>query len=78
MDVCQMIQYQIIVMHRSGQIRRTTDVQTRELYTNPTVVMSLLNDDQNHDRYVKVLIDGKVVGYNHFPNGRRVTVADIA
>jgi hypothetical protein len=65
-------------MHRAGQIRRITDLQMRELHTNPIVVMSILNDDQNHDRYVKVINDGKVIGYNHFANGRRVTVADIA
>lgn len=73
-----MTEYQIIVMHRSGQIRRITDQQIKELHTNPVVVMSILNDDQNHDRYVKVITDGKVIGYNHFPNGRRVTVSDIA
>lgn len=73
-----MTEYQIIVVHRHGQIRRITDLQMRELHTNPAIVMSILNDDQNHDRYVKVLNNGKVIGYNHFPCGRRVTVSDIA
>ena len=73
-----MTEYQIIVMHRAGQIRRITDTQMKELHTNPLVVMSILNDDQNHDRYVKVITDGKVIGYNHFGCGRRVTVSDIA
>jgi hypothetical protein len=72
-----MIQYQVITMYRVGNPRKLTESQASELHTNPAVVMTLLNADQHLDRYVKVVVDGTVAGYQSYRSGRRVTLDDI-
>ena len=72
-----MIQYQVISMYRVGSARVLTDRQASELHTNPSIVMTLLNQDQHLDRYVKVIVDGKVAGYQSYRAGKRVTVEDV-
>jgi hypothetical protein len=39
--------------------------------------MTLLNQDQHLDRYVKVIVDGTVAGYQTYRQGKRATLADI-
>ena len=73
-----MIQYQVISMYRVGTSRQLTESQASELHTNPSVVMTLLNADQNLDRYVKVIVDGTVAGYQSYRAGRRVTLKDVS
>ena len=73
-----MIHYQVIAMYRVGTSRQLTEKQAQELHTNPSVVMTLLNADQNLDRYVKVIVDGTVAGYQSYRAGRRVTLQDVA
>ena len=73
-----MIQYQVICMYRVGTSRQLTEKQAQELHTNPSVVMTLLNADQNLDRYVKVIVDGTVAGYQSYCAGRRVTLQDVS
>jgi hypothetical protein len=72
-----MIQYQVICMYRVGSARVLTEKQAKELHTNPHIVMTLLNQDQHLDRYVKVIVDGTVAGYQPYRAGKRVTLADI-
>jgi len=72
-----MIQYQVICMHRVGSARVLTQKQGQELHTNPHIVMTLLNQDQHLDRYVKVIVDGTVAGYQTYRQGKRVTLDDI-
>lgn len=72
-----MIEYQVIITGRVTDRINLTDKDARTLHTNPAIVMSLLNADQNQDRLVKVIIDGKVRGYQQYPRGRRVTLEDI-
>ena len=72
-----MIHYQVISMYRVGTSRQLTEKQAQELHTNPSVVMTLLNADQNLDRYVKVIVDGTVAGYQSYRAGRRVTMQDV-
>ena len=73
-----MIQYQVISMYRVGTSRQLTEKQAQELHTNPSVVMTLLNADQNLDRYVKVIVDGTIAGYQSYRAGRRVTLQDVS
>ena len=73
-----MICYQVIAMYRVGTSRQLTEKQAQELHTNPSVVMTLLNADQNLDRYVKVIVDGTVAGYQSYRAGRRVTLQDVS
>ena len=73
-----MIHYQVIAMYRVGTSRQLTEKQAQELHTNPSVVMTLLNADQNLDRYVKVIVDGQVAGYQSHRAGRRVTLQDVS
>ena len=73
-----MIHYQVIAMYRVGTSRQLTEKQAQELHTNPSVVMTLLNADQNLDRYVKVFVDGTVAGYQSYRAGRRVTLQDVS
>jgi hypothetical protein len=73
-----MIQYQVICMYRVGSARVLTEKQAKELHTNPSIVMTMLNQDQHLDRYVKVIVDGTVAGYQTYRQGKRVTLADIA
>lgn len=73
-----MIYYQVIAMYRVGTSRQLTEKQAQELHTNPSVVMTLLNADQNLDRYVKVIVDGTVAGYQSYRAGRRVTLQDVS
>jgi hypothetical protein len=73
-----MIQYQVICMYRVGSARVLTEKQAQELHTNPHIVMTLLNQDQHLDRYVKVIVDGTVAGYQSYRQGKRVTLEDIA
>jgi hypothetical protein len=73
-----MIQYQVICMYRVGSARVLTEKQAKELHTNPHIVMTLLNQDQHLDRYVKVIVDGTVAGYQSYRQGKRVTLEDIA
>jgi len=47
------------------------------MHTNPSIVMTLLNQDQHLDRYVKVIVDGTVAGYQTYRQGKRVTLEDI-
>jgi hypothetical protein len=77
MDEARMIQYQVICMHRVGNPRKLTESQASELHTNPSIVMTLLNQDQHLDRYVKVIVDGTVAGYQTYRQGKRVTIEDI-
>ena len=72
-----MIQYQVICMYRVGSARVLTEKQAKELHTNPSIVMTMLNQDQHLDRYVKVIVDGTVAGYQTYRQGKRVTLADI-
>ena len=72
-----MIQYQVITMFRVGQPRLLTEKQASELQTNPSVVLTLLNQDQHLERYVKVIVDGTVAGYQSYRAGRRVTMQDV-
>jgi hypothetical protein len=72
-----MIQYQVICMYRVGSARVLTEKQGKELHTNPSIVMTMLNQDQHLDRYVKVIVDGTVAGYQPYRAGKRVTLADI-
>ncbi len=72
-----MIQYQVICMYRVGSARVLSDKQARELHTNPHIVMTMLNQDQHLDRYVKVIVDGTVAGYQSYRQGKRVTLEDI-
>ena len=72
-----MIQYQVICMYRVGSARVLTEKQAQELHTNPHIVLTLLNQDQHLDRYVKVIVDGTVAGYQTYRQGKRVTLADI-
>ncbi len=72
-----MIEYQVICMYRVGSARVLTEKQARELHTNPHIVMTLLNQDQHLDRYVKVIVDGTVAGYQSYRAGKRVTMDDI-
>ena len=72
-----MIQYQVICMYRVGSARVLTEKQSRELHTNPHIVMTMLNQDQHLDRYVKVIVDGTVAGYQSYRQGKRVTLEDI-
>ena len=73
-----MIHYQVISMYRVGTSRQLTEKQAQELHTNPSVVMTLLNADQNLDRYVKVIVDGTIAGYQSYRAGRRVTLQDVS
>ena len=73
-----MIQYQVICMYRVGSARVLSDKQAKELHTNPHIVMTMLNQDQHLDRYVKVIVDGTVAGYQSYRAGRRVTLADVS
>jgi len=73
-----MIQYQVISMYRVGTSRQLTEKQAQELQTNPSTVMTLLNADQHLDRYVKVIVDGKVAGYQSYRAGKRVTLQDVS
>ena len=73
-----MIHYQIIAMYRVGTSRQLTDKQAQELHTNPSTVMTLLTADQHLDRYVKVIVDGTVAGYQSYRAGRRVTLQDVS
>ena len=77
-----MIQYQVITMYRVGNLlditSSLTESQASELHTNPAVVMTLLNADQHLDRYVKVIVDGTVAGYQSYRAGRRVTMQDVS
>jgi hypothetical protein len=72
-----MIQYQVICMYRVGSARVLTEKQARELHTNPHIVMTMLNQDQHLDRYVKVIVDGTVAGYQSYRQGKRVKLEDI-
>jgi hypothetical protein len=72
-----MIEYQVITMFRVGQPRLLTEKQAKQLETNPSVVLTLLNQDQHLDRYVKVIVDGTVAGYQSYRAGKRVTLEDI-
>ena len=72
-----MIQYQVICMYRVGSARVLTEKQARELHTNPHIVMTMLNQDQHLDRYVKVIVDGVVAGYQSYRQGKRVKLEDI-
>jgi hypothetical protein len=72
-----MIQYQVICMYRVGSARVLSDKQAKELHTNPHIVMTMLNQDQHLDRYVKVIVDGTVAGYQSYRQGKRVTLEDI-
>jgi hypothetical protein len=74
----RMIEYQVICMYRVGRGRNLTDKQARELHTHPSVVLTLLNADQHLDRYVKVLVDGKVRGYQTYKAGKRVTLEEVS
>ena len=73
-----MIHYQVIAMYRVGTARQLTEKQAQELHTNPSVVMTLLNADQHLDRYVKVIVDGTIAGYQSYRAGRRVTLQDVS
>ena len=73
-----MIQYQVISMYRVGNPRKLTESQASELHTNPAVVMTLLNADQHLDRYVKVIVDGQIAGYQSYRAGKRVTLQDVS
>jgi hypothetical protein len=73
-----MIQYQVISMYRVGTARQLTEKQAQELHTNPSTVMTLLNADQHLDRYVKVIVDGTVAGYQSYRAGRRATLEDVS
>ena len=73
-----MIQYQVICMYRVGSARVLTEKQARELHTNPHIVMTMLNQDQHLDRYVKVIVDGKVRGYQSYRAGKRVTMEEVS
>jgi hypothetical protein len=73
-----MIQYQVICMYRVGSARVLSDKQAKELHTNPSTVMTLLNADQHLDRYVKVIVDGTIAGYQSYRAGRRVTLQDVS
>ena len=73
-----MIEYQVICMYRVGKGRNLTEKQATELQTNPSVVMTLLNADQHLDRYVKVIVDGTVAGYQTYRAGKRVTLKDVS
>ena len=72
-----MIQYQVICMYRVGSARVLTEKQARELHTNPHIVMTMLNQDQHLDRYVKVIVDVTVAGYQSYRQGKRVKLEDI-
>jgi len=73
-----MIQYQVICIYRVGNPRKLTESQARELHSNPSTVMTLLNADQHLDRYVKVIVDGTVAGYQSYRAGKRVTLQDVS
>ena len=73
-----MIQYQVISMYRVGASRQLTEKQAQELHTNPATVMTLLNADQHLDRYVKVIVDGTVAGYQSYRAGKRATLKDVS
>ena len=73
-----MIHYQVIAMYRVGTSRQLTEKQAQELHTNPSTVMTLLNSDQHLDRYVKVIVDGTVAGYQSYRAGKRVTLQDVS
>ena len=73
-----MIHYQVIAMYRVGTARQLTEKQAQELHTNPSVVMTLLNQDQHLDRYVKVIVDGTIAGYQSYRAGKRVTLQDVS
>jgi hypothetical protein len=73
-----MIEYQVICLYRVGAGRNLTEKQARELHTHPSVVLTLLNADQHLDRYVKVIVDGKVRGYQSYRAGKRVTMAEVS
>ena len=73
-----MIHYQVIAMYRVGTSRQLTEKQAKELHTNPSTVMTLLNADQHLDRYVKVIVDGTVAGYQSYRAGKRVTLQDVS
>lgn len=73
-----MIQYQVISMYRVGASRQLTEKQAQELHTNPSTVMTLLNADQHLDRYVKVIVDGTVAGYQSYRAGKRATLEDVS
>ena len=73
-----MIQYQVICMYRIGNPRKLTESQHSELHTNLPTVMTLLNQDQHLDRYVKVIVDGTVAGYQSYRAGKRVTIEDLS
>jgi len=64
-------------MYRVGSARVLTEKQARELHTNPHIVMTMLNQDQHLDRYVKVIVDGTVAGYQSYRQGKRVKLEDI-
>jgi len=72
-----MIEYQVITMFRVGQPGLLTEKQAKQLETNPSVVLTLLNQDQHLDRYVKVIVDGTVAGYQTYRAGKRATRDDI-
>ena len=72
-----MIEYQVICMYRVGSARVLTEKQAQELHTNPHIVMTLLNQNQHLDRYVKVIVDGTVAGYQTYRAGKRATRDDI-
>jgi hypothetical protein len=72
-----MIEYQVICMYRVGSARVLTEKQAQELHTNPHIVLTLLNQDQHLDRYVKVIVDGTIAGYQTYRQGKRVTLEDI-
>ena len=73
-----MIEYQVICMYRVGKGRNLTEKQATALHTHPSIVMTLLNADQHLDRYVKVIIDGKVRGYQSYRAGKRVTLEEVS
>ena len=73
-----MIEYQVICLYRVGRGRNLTEKQARELHTHPSVVLTLLNADQHLDRYVKVIVDGKVRGYQSYRAGKRVTMEEVS
>ena len=73
-----MIQYQVICLYRVGTGRNLTEKQATALHTHPYVVLTLLNADQHLDRYVKVIVDGKVRGYQSYRAGKRVTMAEVS
>ena len=74
-----MIEYEIVLMHTYGNPKMPEDKpMDTARHTNPAVVMSILNEHQHRDRYVKVIIDGLVAGYQSYRQGKRVTLKDIS